>query len=91
MNVAATSNQEFHASCEFVCSAIRYKEQFFLFCSKYTDLRISLFNKLHLKIPVVKLNTNECFKLIYDLMNPRSAVCTELICNFIQEALELRQ
>ena len=42
---------------------------FFLFCGKYTDLRIILFNKLHLKIPVLQLNINECFKLFYDLMS----------------------
>ena len=90
--MATTSDQEFHVSNEFVCSAIRWKIRsiFFLFCRKYTNLRITLFNKLNLKIPVLKPNTNECFKLLYELLNPSSAVDTKLICKFIHEALELR-
>ena len=40
-------------------------------------------------MPVLKPITNECFKLLYELMNPRSAVDT-FICKFIHEALELR-
>ena len=27
-------------------------------------------------IPILKTNTNECFKLLYELMNPSSAVDT---------------
>ena len=52
---------------------------FFLLCRKYTNLRITLFNKLNLKIPVLKPNTNECFKLLYELMNPSNVVDTKLI------------
>ena len=66
------------------------EEHFFLFCRKYTILHITLFNELNLKIPVRKPNTNEYFKLLYELMNPNSAVNTKLICKFIHEALELR-
>ena len=66
------------------------EEHFFLFCRKYINLRITLFNKLHLKIRVLKPNTNEFFKLFYELMNPSSAVDTKLICKFIHEALEIR-
>ena len=62
---------------------------FFLFCSKYTDLRIALFTKLHLKIPDLKPKTDECFKLFSNLMNPSSAVDTKLICKLIHGALEL--
>ena len=51
-------------------------------------MRITLFNKLNLKTPVLKPNTNECFKLLYELMNPSSAVDTKRIV-FIHEALEL--
>ena len=42
----------------------------------------------NLKKPVLKPNTNECFQLLYELMNPSSAVDTKLICKFIHEALE---
>ena len=72
------------------CNQVEDEEHFFLFCRKYTNLRIKLFNKLNLKIPVLKPNTNECFKLLYELMNPSSAVNTKLICKFIHEVLELR-
>ena len=72
------------------CSQMEDEEHIFLFCRNYTNLRITLFNKLNLKIPVLKLNTNECFKLFYELMNPSSAVDTKLIYKFIHEALELR-
>ena len=64
------------------------EEHFFLFRRKYTNLHITLFNKLNLKIPVLKPNTTECFKSLYELMNPSSAVDTKLICKFIHEALE---
>ena len=66
------------------------EEHFVLFCRNYTNLYITLFNKLNLKIPVLKPDTNDCFKLLYELMNPSSAVNTKLICKFIHEALELR-
>ena len=86
--MAATSDQEFHACNEFVRNAIR-PIAFFLFCRKYTNLRITLFNKLNLKISVLKPNTNEVFKLLYELMSPNSAVDTKLIRKFIHEASEL--
>ena len=63
---------------------------FFLFYRKYTNLQITLFDKLYLKIPVLKPNTNERFKLLYELRNPSSAVETKLICKLFHEALELR-
>ena len=63
---------------------------FFLFCSKYTDLRITLFDIIHLKIQVLKLNTIECFEIFYDFMSPSSDVVTKCICKFIQDALGLR-
>ena len=72
------------------CNQVEDEEYFFLFCRKYTNLRITFFNKLHLKIPVLKPNTNERFKLFYELMRPRSAVDTKFTCKFIHEALELR-
>ena len=72
------------------CNQVEDEEQFTLFCNKYTSFRVSLFIKLHFKIPVLKLNTNESFKLFYDLINPSSAVDTKRICKFNQEALELR-
>ena len=54
-------------------------------------LRITLFNKLNLKISVLKPNTYECFKLFYEVMNPSSAVWIQnSFCKFIREALELR-
>ena len=37
-------------------------------------MRIKLLNELHFKMPVLKFNTNGCFKLFYELMNPSSAV-----------------
>ena len=40
---------------------------------------------------IVEPNTNECFNLFYELINPNSAVDTKLTCKFIHEALELRQ
>ena len=50
------------------CIQVEDEEHFALFCSKYKyiGLRIILLNKLNLKIPVLKVNTNECFKLFYD-------------------------
>ena len=62
------------------CIATQDEEHFSLFCRKYTNLRITLFNKLNLKIPILKPNTNECFKLLYELMKPSSSVNTKLIC-----------
>ena len=71
------------------CNQVEDGEQFF-FCRKYTNLRITSFNQLHLKISVLKRRTDECLKLFYELMNPSSAADTKLICKFIHEALELR-
>ena len=50
----------------------------FLFCRKYTNLRITFFNKLNLKIPVLKPYTNDSLKLLYELMNPSSVVDLDL-------------
>ena len=36
------------------CGQVEDEEHFFLLCIKYTNLRITLFNKLNLKIPVLK-------------------------------------
>ena len=66
------------------CNQAEVEKHFILFCSKYTDLRITLFDRLHLKISVLKLNTYECFKLFYDLMNHRSAVNTNLFVNLFR-------
>ena len=60
------------------------------FVENCTNLQITLCKKLNLKIPVLKPNTNECFKLLYELMNPSNAVATKLTCKFIHKALELR-
>ena len=49
-----------------------------------------MFNKLHLEIPALNLNTNECLKLLYDLMNSSFAVDTKLNCKLVQDALGLR-
>ena len=56
----------------------------------YTDLRITLFDKLQLKMPAKKLNTDECFESFHNFINPSRAVDTN-ICKFIQEALDLQQ
>ena len=72
------------------CNQVEDEEHFILFCRKDTNLRITLCNKLNLKIPVLKPNANEWFKLFYELMNPSSAVDTNLICKFIHETLESR-
>ena len=52
------------------CNQVEDEEHFFpVFVDKYINLRITLFNKLHLKIPFLKPNTNKCFKLFYESMN----------------------
>ena len=72
------------------CNQVEDEKHVFLFFSKYTNLQVTLLNKLHLKTPVLKPNTNECFKIVYEFMNPSSAVDTKLISKFIHEASELR-
>ena len=34
---------------------------------------------------ILRPNTNECFKLFYELMNPTSVVDTKLVCKFINK------
>ena len=63
------------------CNYVEDEEHFFLFYSIYTDLRITLFDKLHLKIPALKLNIIERFKVFYDLVNPRNNVNSNVFVN----------
>ena len=74
-----------HVSNKFVWSAIRWKmrSMFAYFVENIQICVLHCLNKLNLKIPVLKTNTNE-------LINTSSAVDTKLICKFIHEALELR-
>ena len=63
------------------CNQVEDKEHFSYFVENIHICELHcLIIKLNLKIPVPKTNTNKCFKLFYELMNPSSAADTKLIC-----------
>ena len=60
-----------------------------LFCTKFKDLRASLFGKFACKMDL-RPNTYEAFNIFSRLVNPTSLIETKAVCTYICDAMKIR-
>lgn len=72
------------------CNTIENEEHFILYCSKNSNIRDNLFQKMNIEYTGLIPNTDTSLKAFVRLMNPATVEETKYICNFITTSLNLR-
>ena len=73
------------------CEQVEDEIHLILFCSKFKDLRILLFQRLNIHTHDLRPNMVEAFTVFSKLLNPTNyAKETKYICNYISDAMKVR-
>ncbi len=72
------------------CNKVEDEEHFLLFCTKYSTLRSTTFQRLCVDSHDLHPQSCNAFELLMRLLNPKDIEETLIICNFITSALLLR-